>query len=398
MTATYCEVQPSEFAPPLGVPARSAGTAYRMNMVLDDSRVPGSKELYNNHIAVDPTLSGVVLISKTTPMVDVTRGQMVPYTITVRNTWQFPLTDINVVDRYPTGFKYIEGSARFDNLPLEPTVGDRQLLWQDLTLDAESEHTIQLLLAPGAGVTEGKFTNYAQSYHNLTGQALSGEASATVRVVSDPTFDCTDVTGKVFDDANRNGTQDTGETGIAGARLVAPTGLAATTDDYGRFHITCAITPREGRGSNFMLKLDDRTLPTGYRGSTDAFQIKRATRGKALHFSFGASIHRVIGLEVADGVFASDSTEMRPQWTPRVNLLLEELQKGPAVLRLSYLADVEDPKLVERRVDAMSDLVSKAWADLDGSYRLVIEHEVFWRTGKPPSADPRHSAMREGEE
>ena len=52
-----------------------------------------------------------------------------------------------------------------------------------------------------------------------------------------------------------------------------------------------------------------------------------------------------------------DSTEMRPQWRPRVNLLLEELQKGPAVLRLSYLADVEDPQLVEQRVEAMTQLV-----------------------------------------
>jgi hypothetical protein len=144
-----------------------------------------------------------------------------------------------------------------------------------------------------------------------------------------------------------------------------------------------------------MLKLDDRSLPTGYRGSTDSFQIQRATRGKALHFSFGASIHRVIGLDVADAVFAPDSTEMRPQWQPRVNLLLEELQKGPSVLRLSYLADVEDPKLVERRVEAMTSLVSNAWKDAHGGYELVIEHEVFWRTGKPPSEDPRLSALRE---
>ncbi len=54
---------------------------------------------------------------------------MVPYTITVRNTWEFPLTDVNVVDRYPVGFKYVEGSARFDDQPLEPTVADGQLVW-----------------------------------------------------------------------------------------------------------------------------------------------------------------------------------------------------------------------------------------------------------------------------
>ena len=343
-TTDFCEMQASEFAPAASIPAQSRGTAYRLRVVLENSRVPGASQLYNNHLPVDPTLTGVVTISKTTPMVNVMRGQMVPYVISVKNTWEFPLTDVDVVDRYPVGFKYVEGSARFDDQPLEPTVADGRLVWSRLTLAAKGEHTIKLLLAPGAGVTEGKFTNFAHAQHNLTGQALSGQASATVRIVPDPTFDCTDVTGKVFDDHNRNGIQEEGETGIAGARLVSPTGLAALTDSYGRFHITCAITPREGRGSNFMLKLDNRSLPTGYRGSTDAFQIQRATRGKALHFSFGASIHKVIGLDIADAVFVPDSTEMRPQWRPRVNLLLEELQKGPAVLRLSYLADVEDPQ------------------------------------------------------
>ena len=75
--------------------------------------------------------------------------------------------------------------------------------------------------------------------------------------------------------------------------------------------------------------------------------------------------------------------------------MLEELQKGPAVLRLSYLADVEDPKLVETRVEAMTKLVSNAWQEAHGGYQLVVEHEVFWRTGKPPSEDPRLAALRE---
>ena len=70
-----------------------------------------------------------------------------------------------------------------------------------------------LLLAVGAGVSEGEFVNRAQALHGLTGNALSGEATATVRVVPDPTFDCTDVTGKVFDDANRNGSRTTARAG-----------------------------------------------------------------------------------------------------------------------------------------------------------------------------------------
>ena len=72
---------------------------------------------------------------------------------------------------------------------------------------------MKLLLAVGAGVTEGEYVNRAQALNAASGDALSGEATATVRVVPDPTFDCTDVTGKVFNDVNRNGRQDAGEPG-----------------------------------------------------------------------------------------------------------------------------------------------------------------------------------------
>jgi hypothetical protein len=213
---------------------------------------------------------------------------------------------------------------------------------------------------------------------------MSQEATATVRVVPDPTFDCTDVTGKVYDDANRNGYQDGDEGGIDGVRLVTTTGLAATTDTYGRYHITCAIVPDENRGSNFVLKLDDRTLPSGYRVSTRPVQVQRATRGKALRMNFGASIHRVVGLDIADAVFEPDGIEMRNQWQPRVGLLLNELQKAPAVLRLAYVADVEDEALVEKRLESLKDRIMREWQSLDADYELVIEPEIFWRLGGPP--------------
>ena len=200
----------------------------------------------------------------------------------------------------------------------------------------------------------------------------------------DPTFDCTDVTGKVFDDANRNGYQDSGEEGIAGVRLVTARGLAATTDKHGRYHVTCAITPNESRGSYFAMKLDDRTLPSGYRVSTRPVQVQRATRGKALRMNFGASIYRVVGLDIADAVFVPDSVEMRNQWRPRMELLLTELRKAPSVLRLAYVADVESESLVNRRLDALKDQVMDAWKDRGADYELVVEPEIFWRLGKSP--------------
>jgi len=163
---------------------------------------------------------------------------------------------------------------------------------------------------------------------------------------------------------------------------VTPRGLAATTDAYGRYHITCAIVPNESRGSNFVLKLDDRSLPSGFRMSTDQLQIKRATRGKVLRINFGASIHRVVAIDLSDAAFEPGSTEIRVQWRPRLGLLLEELRKAPAVLRLSYVADTEDAALVERRVSAVKRQVTEAWDA--ASYPLTIEPEIFWRKGAPP--------------
>ena len=384
VTAQHCEVQVAEFAPPVSVPAQSAGTAYHMHLRLDDTRQPGSAQIFNNHIPLDPRLDGAIAISKTTSLINVSRGQMVPYTITATNSFSADLTDVTVVDRFPAGFKYVEGSARLDGVKTEPVVNGRELSWSNLTLRTDDRHEIKLLLAVGAGVSEGDFTNRAQAMSSLTGGVLSEEATATVRLVPDPTFDCTDVTGKVFDDANRNGHQDTDETGLPGVRVVTARGLTAKTDTHGRYHITCAITPNEARGSNFVLKLDDRTLPSGFRASTRPVQVQRATRGKALRINFGASIHRVIGLDIADAVFEPDSVRMRAQWMPRIGVLIQELQRAPAVLRLSYVADVEDEALVNERLAVLKSDIITAWQELDGQYELVVEPEIFWRLGGPP--------------
>ena len=382
-TASYCEVQPSEFQPAASVPARSAGTVYYLHVTLDGSQPPGSSQIFNNHIPVDPLVDGSVAIAKTTPRLNVTRGELVPYVITVNNLAGTLLTDVSIVDRFPAGFAYVPGSARVDDLPTEPSVAGRELRWDGLVIASTQARTVKLLLSVGAGVTEGEFVNRAQVVQGVTGDAMSGEATATVRVVPDPTFDCTDVTGKVWNDANRNGWQDSGEEGLPGVRLVTARGLAATTDAYGRYHITCAIVPNESRGSNFVLKLDDRTLPSGFRMSTDQVQVKRATRGKALELDFGASIHRVVAIDLSDAAFTPDETEIRVQWRGRLDLLLAELRKAPALLRLSYVADTEDAALVQHRVEAVKRQVAESWDAAGRPYPLTIEPEIFWRRGAP---------------
>ncbi|WP_444889967.1 isopeptide-forming domain-containing fimbrial protein [Microbulbifer sp. DLAB2-AA] len=384
-TAQHCEVQLSPANPPLDIEARDTLTNYYLRLTLDNKQIPGDSQLFNNHIPLDPKLEGALSITKTAAMLNVTRSQLVPYTITFGNNLPVPLTDLQLVDFFPAGFKYVAGSARLDGEPVEPEMKGLQLIWSDLRVEADQTRELKLLLVVGSGVGEGKYVNRARMFNQLSGQTASGEASATVRVVPDPTFDCTDVIGKVFDDKNMNGYQDAGEGGLAGARVVSATGLNATADAHGRFHITCAVVPNPDRGSNFVLKLDDRSLPSGYRLTTENPRVVRATRGKMVKFNFGASLHRVVRLDMAEAVFEPTTTEMRPQWQSRIELLLEKLSEAPSVLRLSYLAENEDPDLVEERLQTIKADIAEQWARSYGDYELTIETEVFWRRGAPPS-------------
>src|SRR2546430_683948 len=129
----------------------------------------GSSQIYNNHIPLDPQLAGAFSITKTTPLVNVTRGQLVPYTITISNAIGASLQGEQVVDRCPAGFKYVPGSARLDGVPSEPTVAAGQLAWNGLSFGS-STRTIVLLLAVGAAVGEGEFVNRAQVIDGLTGK------------------------------------------------------------------------------------------------------------------------------------------------------------------------------------------------------------------------------------
>ena len=381
--AGFCEAQPQETAPPPSVPPRSPGTNYHLHLTLAGTTPPGTSQIFNNHIPLDPVLGDDVSITKTTPLQNVSRGQLVPYSIVVRNALAAEIPDLSIIDRVPAGFRYVEGSARVDGTPTEPDQDGLELTWLDVGVPAAGQVEVVLLLAVGAGVAEGEFTNRAQAFSSITAAALSAEAQSTVRVVPDPTFDCTDVLGKVFDDADRDGVQDRGERGLAGVRLATARGLLATTDSHGRFHITCAVVPREDRGQNFVLKLDDRTLPSGYRMTTRQVQTQRATRGKALRFSFGASVLRVVGLDLANAVFEPDTAEMRPQWRPRLERLVEELARQPSILRLSYVADTESEALVKERLAAVEEAVARAWEGLDRE-ALRVETEVYWRLGAPP--------------
>ncbi len=383
-----CEVQPQSTIPAVSTPV-GLGTRYFLRLNL----ASGPEELFNNHVPVDLNVGSVLSITKQTPLKNVVRGQLVPYTITVTNAQSFPVAGMELRDFFPPGFKYVEGSAVIDGQPVEP-VADVSgfndddlragtLSWNDLSLQPDDSLTLKLLLIVGAGVGEGEYTNQAQVFVAGLRDPVSGRASATVRVVSDPTFDCSDIIGKVYDDRNANGYPDEGEPGIAGARVASARGLLSTTDKYGRFHIMCAAVPDPDRGSNFILKLDERSLPSGYRVTTENPRVQRLTRGKVAKFNFGVTLHRVVRLDLADQAFEYGGTAVQAHWTYVLDDLITQLREQPSILRITYLAENESQELVQQRVDAIHELIATRWRELNCCYDLKIEIEFFWRTGSP---------------
>jgi uncharacterized repeat protein (TIGR01451 family) len=156
LTGAYCEAQSSASAPGVGVPAASTGTNHYLNLSLDNGGMPGTSQIYNNHIAIDPRLGNAVTITKVAALQNVTRGQLVPYTITVTNTMPVTLTRLSVIDTFPAGFKYVPGSARIDGQNIEPTAAGNQLTWRNLQLATNAKRVIQLMLVVGSGVGEGQ--------------------------------------------------------------------------------------------------------------------------------------------------------------------------------------------------------------------------------------------------
>jgi uncharacterized repeat protein (TIGR01451 family) len=380
-------VQSTTTAPTLGTtihtpsscPATSGGLAATANTtqyyIQFGLTIATSANVVNNHIPLDPVLGGAIVVTKTTPLINVSRGDLVPYTITATNTLSATLSRIDLRDQVPPGFKYKLGTARVDSIASEPTVAGRSLTWPNLTFAAKQRREIRLMLVVGSGVSEGEYVNSAFALNNLVGAAVSNTATATVRVVPDPTFDCSDLIGKVFDDQNANGYQDEGEPGIPNVRLATVNGLLVTTDDQGRFHVTCAMVPNEWRGSNFLMKLDERTLPTGFRVTTENPRDVRLTRGKMSKINFGATIHRVVRLDVTDAAF--DANTLKQEWLTKLEKLPETLKKQPSVLRLAYKQGADGEAAAKKRLKAISEKIKAMWQAKNCCHLLQIEEEII---------------------
>jgi uncharacterized repeat protein (TIGR01451 family) len=329
---------------------------------------------------IPASADGALVLTKTTPLVNISAGQSVPYTITATNSQKTPIVNAEIVDLTPAGFHFRAGSGSVNGKKQDPTVNGRELTWTHLAFAPGEKKTFTLVLTAGAGVTGGEFVNQASAYNALTHALISNVATATVRIVGDPTFDCPDLIGKVFDDANANGVEDPGEKGMAGVRLVTAQGLLVTTDAQGRYHIACPVHPDAAMGTNFVVKVDERTLPSGYRLTTDNPETVRLTAGKVSKLNFGATIHRVVRVEVNSAAF--DGNELRPAIAQQLDVLVASLKNQASIVRLAYAAADESDATVASRLQRLKDALDALWKSHDCKFPLRVEEDIV-RSARP---------------
>lgn len=348
----------------------SANPVYYLSFALET----GDPDLINNHIPLDPFLArGDLIVTKTSTKRAASTGDLVPYEITVRNEDDYRRDDIDVIDVLPAGMTYVLGTATVNGVQLDPelTNGNRELVWRDQMIPANSAVRYNLTLIVGAGVTEGQAVNTGLA-ENDAGIAISNRGTATVSITPSTLFDCSELIGQVFVDANGNGYQDDGERGIPSVRLATVKGELITTDEYGRYHIACASVPDARIGSNYVLKVDTATLPEGWAMTTDNPRSIRLTRGKMGELNFGAALALQASMEFDSRAFGPNG-DLRPVHIAALKSFAET-REGATIIRAVYLIDgSETPDQITGRITTIKSAINAAFASGDSDASPVIQ-------------------------
>ena len=303
-------------------------------------------------------------------------GGSVVFTLTFENGTLQDYTDVVLHDRLPAGLIYTPGSATVNGVERDPAIG-ATLSWDNVDIPAGGTAVVTLATRvvsrnKGAEMVNKTFAT------DPNGLILSNEATVVVHQKVEHILDCADLIGKVYDDLNRNGYQDEGEPGLADVRIATVRGELITTDLYGRYHVPCQALP-SGNGSNVILKLDTRTLPSGFWVTTENPRVVRVTAGKMARINFGAAISNVIQLDLDAAAFQTNSDTAAP-------LILSGLQRAiddiiatysatPTTLRLRYHVGAESRKAARRNLKAVEAYMRKTWS-AQSKMQLMIEREL----------------------
>ncbi|PJK07350.1 hypothetical protein CO608_10365, partial [Lysobacteraceae bacterium NML08-0793] len=232
-------------------------------------------------------------------------GDVVLYTIRIRNNGQFAALQPVLVDRLPAGFLLVGETAAVSGANLLSLTGAPGSVLR-MQLDAiapGAEVVVQYRVRLSVGAQQGDGINRAHMECPV-GQggmvACSNEDQWQIRANGGVFSNEGCVVGQIYVDANGNSVKDREELGIPGVRMYFQDGTYMISDVEGKYSY-CGLRP-----VTHVLKVDSRTLPRGSRLVTSS--SRNAGDANSLFIDLKAGeLHR------ADFIEGSASNEVLEQ-------------------------------------------------------------------------------------
>ncbi len=183
-----------------------------------DGRPDGARE-------DDPTIiilgseQGSITVTKSVGEKQVGVGDIVSYSLAVKNNTDVDMQDVVIQDTPPKGFSYVDDSAFITRAGVDGQLNTRDDVQQIIkptgtstksfglfSLSSKESAAINYLLRVGAGVTPGIYENLAVPF--LKNEPAGPQAVMSVEVVRDALIDQDSIIGVVFHDRDEDGYQD----------------------------------------------------------------------------------------------------------------------------------------------------------------------------------------------
>lgn len=196
--------------------------------------------------------SGNLVINKTVSNNIAALGDFVQYTVTIQNTDKNSISNVNLNDILPKGFKVKPESVYVDNVRVIPVYDGKTLQYNLGTLLTNQTRTIKYVTQISMNSDLGDAVNYATA--TGTG-ATSNTAKSTVLVKDDLMSDKAIIVGNVYEtqDCNRDNLKP-----MEGIKIQFETGDFVYSDKQGRWHID-NLKPM-----THVAQIDKLSLPTDY--------------------------------------------------------------------------------------------------------------------------------------
>ncbi|MFA5833960.1 MAG: OmpA family protein [Bacteroidota bacterium] len=291
--------------------------------------------------------------------------------------------DIQLVDKIPFGFRYMNGSSVIDTMKVSDPTGRKELFWllKDSLAPSASVQIVYRLVV-GAGAVEGNGINTARAYgiSHFGAQMASAEVQEQVEIRRGVFTTHGLIIGKVFYDDNRNKYQDSLEYGVKGIELMMEDGTRIITGDDGKYSIP-DVLPGE-----HVIRVRTHTLPKnsslemGYndfaKDSTSRFVNLTESGIARVDFYLARNISRPDSLVLSQAIAKIGDFSIQRISSPRNIVFIEDkrlasmkltglnFEVGKAILKpeafvtLKQLADVlreypDQPLIIAGHTDSM---------------------------------------------